>query len=117
MAFKTVTIYLNVAAAFKYFHHLLSVGQHTIYRLVCVFSLHCVYALSMSTERCEVMNLTNSVINKSLLNAAIEIALSCDFFFFPFLIVLCLAENDEALSYGFYSVLTCIYFTFQFAVL
>lgn len=49
-----------------------------------MFSLHCVYALSMSTERCEVMNLTNSVINKSLLNAAIEIALSCVCVFFFF---------------------------------
>lgn len=64
------------------------------------------------------MNLTNSVINKSLLNAAIEIALSCVcVFFFFFLIVLQLAENYEALSYGFYSGLTCIYFIFQFAVL
>lgn len=65
---------------------------------MCVFSLHCVYALSMSTERCEVMNLTNSVINKSRLNAAIEITLSCGLFFFLFLIVLQLAENYEALS-------------------
>lgn len=50
----------------------------------CVFSFHCVYALSMSTERCEVMNLTNSVINKSLLNAAIKNHSVGSFFFFFF---------------------------------
>lgn len=57
-----------------------------------MFSPHCVYALSVSTERCEVRSLTNSVINKSLLNVAIEITLSV------FKTLLQLEENYEALS-------------------